>query len=200
MTFKSINPMKNILLFICCLSLLLSSCSLVKNPHSTNFARVKYNSHVKLAKSEKRVLPKTIESFELNDTKIAEVKTEEASVKLEREQDEISPKEELATLEFPKKKMRTLEVKQLLNEVKKLDIKKSKKQLRAIKANQSRDWWDDDIEDWPWLDICLALIAILLIAIIVTLLVDLIGGIISGLIGLILLIALAYLLYTLWIR
>tara|TARA_B110000503_G_scaffold143193_1_gene243139 strand:+ start:1112 stop:1489 length:378 start_codon:yes stop_codon:yes gene_type:complete len=64
---------------------------------------------------------------------------------------------------------------------------------------QIRDyWWEDDIEDWwPWLEIVLAVIAILIIAILVIIFASVVGGLISSLLGLILLIALAYILYTL---
>ena len=68
----------------------------------------------------------------------------------------------------------------------------------AVLLQQNDYWWEDDIEDWPWLEIALAIIAVLVIAIVVTILVSLIGGLVSSLFGLILLIALAYILYTLW--
>jgi hypothetical protein len=42
----------------------LFSCSVVKNPSSANFNRVKYNSHLKFAKADKKEkLPNTIQSF-----------------------------------------------------------------------------------------------------------------------------------------
>lgn len=42
-----------------------ASCSMVKSPQSANFNRVKYNSHLKLAKNEtKEKLPETVTSFE----------------------------------------------------------------------------------------------------------------------------------------
>jgi hypothetical protein len=60
-------------------------------------------------------------------------------------------------------------------------------------------WWNEDPEDWPWLEIALAFIAFLLVCILVILFVDLVGGLIGGILGLILLVALAYLLYIWWV-
>jgi uncharacterized membrane protein len=75
--------------------------------------------------------------------------------------------------------------------------------LKAKKLNKLAQkidgWWEDDIEDWPWLEIALAVIAILIIVMLVSLLLSILGGLVSSLLGLILLIALAYILYTLWI-
>ncbi|MEQ8909094.1 MAG: hypothetical protein RIC95_07870 [Vicingaceae bacterium] len=47
------------------LSLFIASCTVVKNPQSANFQRVKYNSHLKLAKKQNNEkLPQTVNSFE----------------------------------------------------------------------------------------------------------------------------------------
>lgn len=55
-------------LFALFLSLLITSCTVVKNPQSANFQRVKYNSHLKLVeKVQKDKLPKTAKSF-ISDT------------------------------------------------------------------------------------------------------------------------------------
>ena len=59
------------------LTLFIASCSMVKNPQSANFQRVKYNSHLKLAKQQKAdKLPKTVKSFETQKG-IEEYKLEE---------------------------------------------------------------------------------------------------------------------------
>lgn len=53
----------------------LFSCSMVKNPESANFQRVKYNSHLNLAKhNTKKALEPTVESF-AEKTNLTEQKT-----------------------------------------------------------------------------------------------------------------------------
>lgn len=67
-----------------------------------------------------------------------------------------------------------------------------------IMQSENKYWWEDDIEDWPWKQIVLVIIAVLLISIVITLLVKIIGGLLSGLVGLILLLLLAYFLIGAW--
>ncbi len=179
-----------------------SSCSLVKDPSaSTNFRRVKYNSHVKLRKSNmQRVeavsnenqLPKTVLSFtkeNLKEENFNNIAVAEKNTDKKEFVNHIGTKQSVVKAE---------KLNKLLKNISAIQIKKTK----TIKTNsfiQKRDyWWEDDVEDWPWLEIVLAAIAILVIAILASILVSVLGGLISSLFGLILLIVLAYILYTLW--
>ncbi|MBL4708144.1 MAG: hypothetical protein JKY48_06865 [Flavobacteriales bacterium] len=192
--------MKNRLLLIFTMALLLSSCSLVKNQKLVNFSRVKYNSHLKLGKQLSKELPKTVESFAKEESKIGT--TEKEVLDLYTAVIRKKTRENLKATQDPIKEVRTLQVEKLLKEIKELEIEPQRKikLLKKIRMSHRDEWWNDDIEDWPWLEITLAVIAVLLIGIIIALLASLLGGIISSLIGLILLIALAYILYTLWIQ
>ena len=187
--------------FIVLAFLFLYSCSAVKNPLATsNFKRVKYNSHVKLSKSSVEMqqytevqnnLPKTVRSFAKENV------TEEIPVGYAST--EVKPDEKAALKPFVRNEPegKTVKRNDLLKNISNIKIED---RLSNRKSNllQIRDYWWEDVEDWPWLEIVLAVIAILIIAIIVSLFVSIVGGLISSLLGLILLIALAYILYTLW--
>jgi uncharacterized membrane protein len=188
--------------FILLLSILVSSCSVIKNPlASNNFKRVKYNSHVKLPKLKseniqvikvEKQLPRTAESFDQEPLQ-KEVRNLYTSATIEKKTKSIvNP----ATLEG--KQIIAEKAKKILENISNLQLPQSKAK-KLNKLVQKRDgWWEDDIEDWPWLQIVLAVIAILITIILVSLLLSVLGVLVSSLLGLILLIALAYILYTLW--
>lgn len=180
----------------------LASCSMVKNPQSANFNRVKYNSHLKLAQHTKKELPKTVESFQKEEMKPEAVKKKDLKrLKLEAktETKTKSPKlvkELIPVLEFVPDSRTKQKMAEVLEKASKLEVKNESKRLKQARD----DWWEDDIEDWPWLEIVLAVIAVLLIAILIVVFIELIGAIIGSLLGLILLLALAYILYVLWVE
>jgi uncharacterized membrane protein len=88
--------------------------------------------------------------------------------------------------------------KKILENISNIQLPQSKSKKLNKLAKKRDGWWEDDIENWPWLQIVLAVIAILIIIILVSLLLSILGGLVSSLLGLILLITLAYILYTLW--
>lgn len=196
--------MKKVLLFTLLIALFFSSCSLVKNQKSVNFARVKYNSHLKLGKQQVKEFPKTAESF-IEEKFKEEVNKEQEMNLFTAEVKRKEIKENSETDQIQLESTRTYQVKKILQEIKELEMQHQKHKvdngfIQNLEITYHEEWWNDDIEDWPWLEIALAVIAVLVIGIIVALLVNLLGGIISTLIGLILLVALAYILYTLWIQ
>ena len=188
--------------FFVLLSILMSSCSVIKNPlASDNFKRVKYNSHVKLSKLKseniqvikvEKQLPRTAESFNQEPLQ-KEVYDLYTSAAVEKKTKSIVNQ---ATLEG--KQIIAEKAKKILENISNIQLPQSKAK-KLNKLVQKRDgWWEDDIEDWPWLQIVLAVIAILITIMLVSLLLSILGVLVSSLFGLILLIALAYILYTLW--
>lgn len=188
--------------FFVLLSILMSSCSVIKNPlASDNFKRVKYNSHVKLSKLKseniqvikvEKQLPRTAESFNQEPLQ-KEVYNLYTSAAVEKKTKSIVNQ---ATLEG--KQIIAEKAKKILENISNIQLPQSKAK-KLNKLVQKRDgWWEDDIEDWPWLQIVLAVIAILITIMLVSLLLSILGVLVSSLFGLILLIALAYILYTLW--
>ena len=188
--------------FFVLLSILMSSCSVIKNPlASNNFKRVKYNSHVKLSKLKseniqvikvEKQLPRTAESFNQEPLQ-KEVYNLYTSAAVEKKTKSIVNQ---ATLEG--KQIIAEKAKKILENISNIQLPQSKAK-KLNKLVQKRDgWWEDDIEDWPWLQIVLAVIAILITIMLVSLLLSILGVLVSSLLGLILLIALAYILYTLW--
>ena len=185
------------------LSVLVSSCSVVKNPSaSNNFKRVKYNSHVKLSKSKSENVQvaklekkpsRAIDSFneEVMHREGGNVYTSAAVGK--------KTKKVMSQATSQAKQINAEKVNKVLENISNIQLPLSKAK-KLNKLVQKRDgWWEDDIEDWPWLQIVIAVIAILIIIMLVSLLLSILGGLVSSLLGLILLIALAYILYTLWI-
>ena len=188
--------------FFVLLSILMSSCSVIKNPlASDNFKRVKYNSHLKLSKLKseniqvikvEKQLPRTAESFNQEPLQ-KEVYNLYTSAAVEKKTKSIVNQ---ATLEG--KQIIAEKAKKILENISNIQLPQSKAK-KLNKLVQKRDgWWEDDIEDWPWLQIVLAVIAILITIMLVSLLLSILGVLVSSLFGLILLIALAYILYTLW--
>ena len=188
--------------FFVLLSILMSSCSVIKNPlASDNFKRVKYNSHVKLSKLKseniqvikvEKQLPRTAESFNQEPLQ-KEVYDLYTSAAVEKKTKSIVNQ---ATLEG--KQIIAEKAKKILENISNIQLPQSKAE-KLNKLVPKRDgWWEDDIEDWPWLQIVLAVIAILITIMLVSLLLSILGVLVSSLFGLILLIALAYILYTLW--
>ena len=188
--------------FFVLLSILMSSCSVIKNPlASDNFKRVKYNSHVKLSKLKseniqvikvEKQLPRTAESFNQEPLQ-KEVYNLYTSAAVEKKTKSIVNQ---ATLEG--KQIIAEKAKKILENISNIQLPQSKAE-KLNKLVPKRDgWWEDDIEDWPWLQIVLAVIAILITIMLVSLLLSILGVLVSSLLGLILLIALAYILYTLW--
>ena len=189
--------------FIAVLVIFVSSCSALKNPSaSTNFKRVKYNSHVKFSTSKmensavglnEKQFPITIKSFKKEER----IETDSslyvsAAISLkERIQAEVGVPE--------KSQIKTERVSQLLKKIAAIEINEAGGSKLNSLVQKIDSWWEDDAENWPWFEIALAVIAILVIAILVRILISLLGGFISSLLGLILLIALAYILYTLWV-
>jgi uncharacterized protein YacL len=98
-----------------------------------------------------------------------------------------------------KSQIKTERVSQLLKKIAAIEINEAGGSKLNSLVQKIDSWWEDDAENWPWFEIALAVIAILVIAILVRILISLLGGFISSLLGLILLIALAYILYTLWV-
>jgi len=188
--------------FFVLLSILMSSCSVIKNPlASDNFKRVKYNSHLKLSKLKseniqvikvEKQLPRTAESFNQEPLQ-KEVYDLYTSAAVEKKTKSIVNQ---ATLEG--KQIIAEKAKKILENISNIQLPQSKAE-KLNKLVPKRDgWWEDDIEDWPWLQIVLAVIAILITIMLVSLLLSILGVLVSSLLGLILLIALAYILYTLW--
>ena len=186
------------------LMLVISSCSVVKDQTATtNFKWVKYNRHLKFTKSivedvevaeNERSLPKTAGSFEQaesshNEQQVYAHKSENSTEEVQRSNSSNSNSDHL---------VKTEQVEQVLKNISSIEVKPAQKKGRVSIA-RSDYWWERDIEDWPWLEIVLAIIAILIIAILVSILVSILGGLVSSLLGLILLILLAYILYTLWL-
>jgi hypothetical protein len=177
------------------------SCSVVKNPlASNNFKRVKYSSHLKYSKSkvvkeevastEKKSL-KTVQSF-AKESRLEVQSTVVASNLIVRQKSNKMPEANYS--DAPAKAVQSTNFLQKISQTK---VEEGFTQKSA--TFQKRDnWWEDDIEDWPWLEIVLALIAFLLVIIIVSLLFNALGGLVSSLLGLILLLIIAYILYTLW--
>jgi len=194
------DKIRHLALFIA--STLLFSCSLVKNPNSSNFSRVKYNAHLKTAKNlKKETVVSTVSSFQLEEelsetskTKLAH--TDNTTTKLEK-----LKRSDLSKLKSDSK------VEPRINSIAKLnDLLKEKVEIPVpskvnyFQADKFDDgWWNDDPEDWPWLEIALAFIGFLLVCILIILFVDLVGGLIGSFLGLIFLVALAYLLYIWWV-
>ena len=186
------------------LMLVVSSCSVVKDQTATtNFKRVKYNRHLKFTKSKvedvevaenERPLPKTVESFEQAESNHDEQQVYAHKAKNSTEEGRRSDSLNSKSDELVK----TEQVEQVLKNISSIEVKPSQKMGR-VRIARSDYWWERDIEDWPWLEIVLAIIAILIIAILVSILVSILGGLVSSLLGLILLILLAYILYTLWL-
>lgn len=177
------------------------SCSLVKNPlASDNFSRVKYNSYLKYSKEK-------VEKQEVDVKERQVVKTVQSFAKESSSQG----KPEVVANNLVNSKLRVIKQREtysdapamvqqknnFLQKISEIKIEEARTQKSAVL--QERDnWWKDDIENWPWLQIVLALIAILIVLMIVSLLFSLLGGLVSSLLGLILLLILAYILYTLW--
>lgn len=193
------------LTFILMLAAMISSCSLIKNETaSSNFKRVKYNAHLKLTKSKTETtgvaakdeaLPKTVESFSKEEVVPGE---EELYASNQTSSDEPT---ELQKTDVKTKKALNVQaaaVVKTLKKIEQIEIPQNKKRTKISSARKDY-WWEDDIEGWPWLEIVFAVIAILVIAILVSILLSVLGGLISSLFGLILLILLAYILYTLWV-
>lgn len=188
--------------FILLLSIFVSSCSVIKNPlASNNFKRVKYNSHVKLSKSKsenirvikvEKQLPRTAESFDQEPLQ-KEHGNLYTSAAVEKKTKSIFNQ---ATLEG--KQIIAGKAKKILENISNIQLPQSKSKKLNKLAKKRDGWWEDDIENWPWLQIVLAVIAILIIIILVSLLLSILGGLVSSLLGFILLITLAYILYTLW--
>lgn len=192
----------SISVYLVLIILFVSSCSVIKDQTaSTNFKRVKYNSNLKLTKSRARVaevskvdtkLPKTVKSFEQEEM---QAKENNVYAQVETIPKKVVPYNNDNQTTIREKSVKTNNI---LKSISAIQIKDSKAKKLSRIALKRDNWWEDDIEDWPWLQIVLAVIAILIIAILISLLVGILGGLISSLLGLILLIALAYILYTLW--
>ena len=143
------------------------------------------------ARAEKR-LPKTVQSFS-KEKIIPKVHAGYSSIAKNVSDNSLFKEEfEIESAE------KSIKRKGLLKNISEIEVTENLVNKNAVLLQQNDYWWEDDIEDWPWLEIALAIIAVLVIAIVVTILVSLIGGLVSSLFGLILLIALAYILYTLW--
>ena len=174
--------------------IMVTSCSIVKDKTSANFNRVKYNAHVKLGnKLSKSKMPETVNSFtEMAEEKPMERKGLLKHTLLANNKNVKEPSKVVAFVNQYKKEKLLSKVNQELESV---IVEQGKLSSTFPSASY---WWEDDVEDWPWGEIVLAFIAVLLIAIIIVVLVDLVGGVIAGLLGLILLLGLAYFLYEYW--
>ena len=194
---------KNCLASVIIVLVLLSiySCSLVKNPlASKNFNRVKYNSHLKYSKSK-------VEKQEVAVTEMQVEKTVRSFTKENSAQEKESVianniiQEELRTIlqegRYSDAPAMVQQSNNFLQKIAELKIEESHTQ-NSTALHKRDNWWEDEIEDWPWLEIVLALIAVLIVLMIVSLLFSVIGGLVSSLLGLILLLILAYILYTMW--
>ena len=191
--------MKKLLLPFC-LSLFLFSCSLVKSPHSCKFQRVKYHAHLKKSKSKTQ--------------KIERNQSEKVAVNsfIEKPATEIKEQKSKKILSVTAlQDIRSNSSNSLDKEVKALDpaslnrLNDLLQQMESAPVDAalaplpvSHYWWDDDPEDWPWGEIALTLIAVLLIAIVIILLIEVLTALVASLLGLILLLALAYFLYHYW--
>ncbi len=177
----------------------MASCSMIKQPTSSNFNRVKYNAHIKKSNSLERTKVASRESFEEKDDLARHETKTEIKVSEKKEQQTTSKEviENVNNTQVPEQKKPTLskQVNHFLEKVSKIEASKTEKEFN----NRPVDWWEDDPEDWPWGEIVLAVIAILVIAILIVLFIDLIGAVVGSILGLILLILLAYLLYQYWV-
>jgi len=172
-------------------SLFLFSCSLVKNPQSSNFHRVKHHAHLK---KNKKVFVSTVESFENKEKDIdSQTATEPIKKKELLVANNILADTALGLETRVKRPILSQQLNTILKDATQLKVK-NKKKIALV-----HDWWEDDPEDWPWGEIVLAVIAILVIAILIVILIDLIGAIVGSLLGLIFLLALAYFLYQYWV-
>jgi hypothetical protein len=177
------------------LTTFLMACSVIKNPQASSFQRVKYNSHLKLAKKQDiNELPATVRAFPEEKKLTEQIFQLSASNAgdLEREHSSLTILKEM-------KKKGQREVSGFVKERLLKTVNQEQFRLESSKSSNSTvEWWEDDPEDWPWQEIVLAVIAVLLIVLIVVLIIDLIGGLLGTLLGIILLLLLAYFLIEYW--
>ena len=180
-------------LLIAVLLFSLGACTVVKSPSSTaNFKRVKYNSNLRLAKSQN-------EKVEVLSTASQAVQSESFVNEISTRQVKLSPRpylklklDELPILNPKKASMKSLgsqsnySSKQLISQAKEHELSLKPEQLFTNK------WWEDDPEDWPWKKIIIFTILFFLVALITYLIVDLVGGVVGGIAGVILLLVLIY--------
>lgn len=191
--------MKNLLLFIT-ISTFFFACSLVKNPQSSNFNRVKHHAHLKKIKKGKKTFINTVDSFQKNESVTTseeasadpivqeKVAFEKAVASAKVSNNDISKEESVVVR---KSDQPSIKLSTMLEDARQFKVNSNNKIKRY-------EWWEDDPEDWPWGEIILAAIAFLVIVILVIVLVELIGALVSSLLGLIILLLLAYLLYLHW--
>lgn len=189
--------MKNVVLSLLLIATVMFSCSVVKNPSAShNFKRVKYNSHLKLAKSEVSVNAHDNKKM-TKESKAVVTAIEEAKViepqTLTKSHSEIVPlvKEEAIASSQLKDNFTSAN----LNEVK-VKVKELSNLLVTQESKKTAvdSWWEIDPEDWTLEQILLAAIAVLLVILAIYLLVELLGGVVGSILGLIILLLLAYLL------
>lgn len=195
MSFKSQLPSfmksKTSLLFLG-FALLFSACSVVKSPTaSNNFKRVKYRANLKLSKSDSQK-QLTIASFEIEDKVEKSQEYWKPMVKKPFKRDSLNlyRKAVLAEQNQNYNIFQKEEQKKLLNDVKVLEGK-----VKESLVTTNDPWWESDPEDWPWKEIMLAAIVVLLVILAIYLLVSFLGGVVGGIVGLILLLALLYLIF-----
>lgn len=176
------------------LTIFLTACSVVKSPQANNFQRVKYNAHLKLAKKQDlKELATTVSSFPKEEKTLEKSQLSAAR----KENLEAIHKDPVILTEMKKKERLAIR-----NSIKERFLKTVDQEQFRPESDKSlsstMDWWEDDPEDWPWQEIVLAAIAVLLIVLIVVLVIDLIGGLLGALLGVILLLLLAYFLIEYW--
>lgn len=190
--------MKNIVLSLLLCTTIMFSCSVVKNPSaSDNFKRVKYNSHLKLAKnsiqspalqsenSKFEKPSKSIPSF----TELDEIKIESVVDKKDKIISTIKNKAIAST--NSNNNLVDIQITELNEKVKQLS---KDFQINVENSTVADSWWDIDPEDWTLEQILLAAIAVLLVILAVYLLIELLGAVVGSILGLIILLLLAYLL------
>lgn len=167
--------------------LLFSSCSVVKNPQSSNFQRVKYNSHLKMAKKQ---IKKELEEFSMAD--LEKMQPQEGKL-------EPSPKNQHAIYAY--NKVMTEDEKK--DEVKMTQLSASREfSVPLIHADRNVLWNPIQgfktikpeavnvpavtMDDGDWGSLLYILVVVLLALLILSILLDLTGGLIGLLIAVIL--------------
>lgn len=184
--------MKKRILSLLLTTTILFSCSVVKNPSATsNFKRVKYNSHLKLANNN---LSKPIRAKE-SPTEILRAvpvsldeQKKHIGMPLLEPIESIDATKILASKDLKARllKSQLFSVDQKVKEMS-LQLNKQENDLSTLDA-----WWESDPEDWPLEQIILAAIAVLLLLLAIYLLIEILGAVVGSILGLVILLLLAY--------
>lgn len=178
-------------LFISIIIVGLASCTMVKNPQSANFQRVKYNSHLKLAKQDNptKLKPQAIASLESTQLESKSFSSLE-TYKLE------SPQPIRSELRL--KTETSVPTDLLANENsadKEVDVKPNRDYqwdpLNGVSnfnedSSEALNSMASDLSDGDWGNLLYLLVAVILVLIIISLIANLAGGLIGALIAILL--------------